>query len=264
MPELSDDPAQWRQDLDAHGICLVADALDADRLRAVRERLYAAAAEDVEAGRGYVYDLDDANQRVWALLKRGSEFVELARDPVALELIGSLLGPTFLLSNISANITGPGGGRMALHADQGYVLEPFPPEPLAGNAMWLIDDFDEETGATHMVPGSHRYDHGPGQALPGELLEPVPIVAPAGTLCVMDGRVWHQTGDNVTNDRHRAGIFAYYVRPYMRTQENWWRSLPAEQLDELLIDPSMAGLLGAEAWKSLGSVDGAALDQPRF
>jgi ectoine hydroxylase-related dioxygenase (phytanoyl-CoA dioxygenase family) len=228
MPELSDDPKQWRQDLDDHGVCLVADALDGSQLEVVRERLYDAAAEDVDEGRGYVYDNGDANQRVWALLKRGQEFVDLARNEIALDLVRHVVGSTFLLSNISANITGPGGGRMALHADQGYVLPPFPPEALAANAMWCVDDFDADVGATEMVPGSHQRDHGPGDAAPDDSVATVPITAPAGTLCVMDGRVWHQTGENVTTDRQRAGIFAYYVRPFLRTQENWWRSLPAD------------------------------------
>lgn len=261
--ELSDDPQQWRRDLDEHGVCLVADALNSSELESLRERLYGAAADDVEAGRGYVYDNNDANQRVWALLKRGSEFVELARHRVAIDLVSYLLGDQFLLSNISANITGPGGGRMALHADQGYVLEPFPAEPLAANAMLLVDDFDTEVGATHMVANSHRSNVGPTSS-DKATVETIPIVAPAGTMCVMDGRVWHQTGQNRTTDRRRAGIFSYYVRPYLRTQENWWRSLPADQLDDLVADPTMAMLLGAQPWKSLGSVNGADLDLPRF
>lgn len=263
QPVLSRDPKQWRADLADHGICLVADGLDRRRLAAVRDRLYQAASDDVAAGVGYVYDANDTNQRVWALLNRGDEFVDLARDDTALGLIEHLLGTDYLLSNISANITGPGGGRMALHADQGYVLPPFPAEPLAANAMWLIDDFDAEVGATQMVPGSHRRDRGPTESDLAEV-ETVAIEAPAGTLCVMEGRVWHQTGENRTTDRRRAGIFAYYVRPFLRTQENWWRSLPPDLMDTLMVDPIMAGLLGAESWKSLGSVGGPSADKPRF
>lgn len=263
QPVLSNDPAQWRSDLADHGICLVADALDGVRLAAVRDRLYQAAADDIDAGVGYVYDADDTNQRVWALLNRGDEFVDLARDTMALELIEHLLGPDYLLSNISANITGPGCGRMALHADQGYVLPPFPAEPLAANAMWLVDDFDAEVGATQMVPGSHRRDRGPTESDLANVTT-VAIEAPAGTLCVMEGRVWHQTGENRTTDRRRAGIFAYYVRPFLRTQENWWRSLSADQMEKLVNDPVMAALLGADSWKSLGSVGGPDPDKPRF
>lgn len=80
-PTLSVDPQQWRRDLADHGLCMVADALSPAELESVRSRLYEAAATDIEEGRGYVYDHGETNQRVWALLKRGEEFVELAVIP---------------------------------------------------------------------------------------------------------------------------------------------------------------------------------------
>ncbi len=268
----TDDLAQARVDLDEHGICMVAGALSPAERDEVRARLYAAAEEDRAAGRAYVYDNDDANQRVWALIKRGACFELLATHPTALGLVEHLLGRPFLLSNISANITGPGGGRMHLHADQGYVLPPFPPLALAANAMWMVDEFTEANGGTRLVIGSHRRDHGPGpddvEAAQGtgdrpDLPGSVALEVPAGTLCVMDGRVWHQTGTNTTADQTRAGIFAYYVRPYLRTQENWWRSLDATALERFAQHPRWRELLGFEHHRSLGVVDGLPLDQPR-
>ena len=185
-------------------------------------------------------------------------------------LVEHLLERPFLLSNISANITGPGGGRMHLHADQGYVLPPFPPQALAANCMWIVDEFTAANGATRVVPGSHRRDHGPdadpavrARSAAADAEGSVALEAPAGTLCVMDGRVWHQTGTNTTVDLRRAGIFAYYVRPYLRTQENWWRSLPAEQLARYAADDAMRELLGFDHHRSLGLVDGMPLDAPR-
>lgn len=263
IPDPTRDLQQARQDLADHGLCLIADALDSGELAAVRSRLYEAADEDSDSGRGYLYDNDGTNQRVWALVKRGQEFVDLVRNPIALEMIEHLLDSPFLLSNISANITGPGGGRMHLHPDQGYVIDPFPPVPLAANAMWFIDDFDESVGATQIVPGSHRIDHSPTRE-ERRAAATLPVEAPAGTLGIMDGRVWHQTGENKTIDRHRAGIFAYYVRPFLRTQENWWRSLSPEQLVEFSNDDTMHMLLGFDQWQSLGVVDGMPLDAPRY
>ena len=266
------DLEQARADLDEHGLCLLPGVLDPHDLAEVRDRLSAVADEDRHAGRAYVYDHDGTNQRLWALIRRGACFEALATHPTALALVEHLLGRPFLLSNISANITGPGGGRMALHADQGYVLPPFPPRPLAANAMWVVDDFTAANGGTRVIPGSHRRDRGPraaevaaaqrpgpGEELPGS----VPLEAPAGSLCIMDGRIWHQTGDNTTTDGNRAGIFAYYVRPFLRTQENWWRSLAPEELDRYGRDPLWRELLGFDHYRSLGMVDGMPLDQPR-
>jgi ectoine hydroxylase-related dioxygenase (phytanoyl-CoA dioxygenase family) len=111
---------------------------------------------------------------------------------------------------------------MGLHADQGYAPPPWPTSPLAINVAWILDDYTEDVGATRYVPGSHLLGHGPAQ---GEVHETASVLAPAGSLMVMDGRLWHQTGVNTTTDRHRAALFGYYVLPWIRPQVNWNRAL---------------------------------------
>jgi hypothetical protein len=44
------------------------------------------------------------NVRVFNLLDLDPVFVELIRDPLAIDLVTSLLGPGFLISNFTANI----------------------------------------------------------------------------------------------------------------------------------------------------------------
>ena len=143
--------------LEADGYCIVPDVLDADEVAAACAALERAAAEDLAAGTAATYGPGDANQRVWALLNRGDEFVGMALHPVALRFARAQLGSDVLLSNISANITGPGGdheiGR--LHTDQGFFPEPWP-QVVASNVAWFLDDFTEANGATLVVPGSHR------------------------------------------------------------------------------------------------------------
>ena len=80
---------------------------------------------------------------------------------MAVAVCEAVLGRPFLLSNISANITGPGGSRMHVHADQGYVADPWPPFPLAVNCAWLLTDFTAANGATRVVTGSHRLNRNP-------------------------------------------------------------------------------------------------------
>lgn len=245
-------------DLTEHGLCLIANGLPPDRLANVRTALYRLADDDPDAGRGYGYDKDLTNQRIWALLACGDDFIALATHAVALEFVRHLLGPRCLLSNLSANITSPGGGEMVLHTDQGYLPGPWPERPQAANAIWMIDDFRAENGATLVAPGSHRIGHGPqhleaGRAMPGL----VPLEGPAGTLCIMDGRVWHRTGVNTSSNDRRAGIFGYYTLPHIRAQENWQRSLSAEQLAAAEADPVLSDLIGLRSWHSLGLVGGA-------
>ena len=227
LPSVTDDLDRAEADLHEHGICAVGGVLTGDVLGTVRDELYAAAADDRTRGREQAFALDYAhdtsNQRVWNVLSRAPVFTDLVEHPIALHLLRSVLGWPMLLGNLSANITGPGGGEMVLHADQIFVPTPWPVEPQGANAAWCVDEFAADNGATCFVPGSHRLNRPPSMDDAG--VEPVPLEAPAGTLVVFDSRIWHRTGNNTTTDRHRAGIFGWYTRPIYRTQENWFLSL---------------------------------------
>ena len=159
------DAAQAAKDIEASGFCIIPDVLPADRLGRVREALYRAASEDRARGWEQKFRLDyahdETNQRVWNLLSRDPVFADLVEDPLALGLVKSTLGWPALLGNISANITGPGGGEMVLHADQIFVPEPWPAKPQGVNVAWCVDDFTDENGATRIVPGSHLLNRKP-------------------------------------------------------------------------------------------------------
>jgi ectoine hydroxylase-related dioxygenase (phytanoyl-CoA dioxygenase family) len=255
VPAPTSDLARAEQDLRDTGVCLFEGALAPPQLGRVREALYRAADDDVARGRtqkfGFDYAHDDTNQRVWNLLSRDPIFGDLAEHPAALALLRAFLGWPILLSNISANITGPGGGEMVLHADQIYM-----PEPWSGvqgmNVAWAVDDFTDENGATRIVPGSHRLNRKPTEA--EQTADSVPLEAPAGTMIVMEGRVWHKTGWNRTRDRRRAGVFGWYTIPIYRTQENWFLSLDPSV--RRYASDTMRTLLGFKA-EGLGLVNGA-------
>jgi ectoine hydroxylase-related dioxygenase (phytanoyl-CoA dioxygenase family) len=225
-PAPTEDVDQARADLAETGVGIVAGALDPTLLADVQAALYRAAEQDRRRARTTKYMADrpgdDTNQRVWNLPSRDPVFLDLVEHPVALSFVRQIVGWPALLSNISANITGPGGGEMGLHADQGYM-----PEPWSGaqaiNIVWCVDDFTDANGATRAVPGSHALNRAPQG---DDHLEPtVALEAPAGSMIAMEARLWHQTGNNRTASSTRAGIFAYYTPPIYLPQENWWLSL---------------------------------------
>lgn len=89
-----------------------------------------------------------------------------------------------------------------------------------------------ENGATMYIPGSNRWTtRGEIPADAPELL--VPFEAGAGDIIVMDGRVWHTSGSNVTEDQSRALLFGYYTAGFMRQQVNWTAKLSREVQDSL-------------------------------
>ncbi|MGR8919211.1 MAG: phytanoyl-CoA dioxygenase family protein [Gammaproteobacteria bacterium] len=233
-------------DFDRHGLAVVPEVLDADELADVRARLLAAAARSEAAGvptRGYAFDPDDRNQRVFHLFNLDPVFVDLIEHPVALAFVHHALGDEFLISNFSANITAPGSGAMQLHADQGYVPPPWPERPLACNVAWVLDDFTPENGGTRYVADSHRLGHGPD---PARDYATEMIAAPAGAVMVMDGRLWHQSGANHSKDSQRAALFGYYVARWLRPQVNW----------NVVLDPAVVATLSPAFLDRLGYYTG--------
>ncbi len=59
-------------------------------------------------------------------------------------------------------------------------------------ACWITDDFTEENGATCFVPGTHTLRRSPSPDEAAErFADAVPIEAPAGSIAIWDGMVWH-------------------------------------------------------------------------
>ena len=225
----------------------------------LRDTLVRLAAEEIATGTDYIYE-NGSNQRVWVLLNKGRIFEDLVQNEVALELVGHLLGPGFLLSNINANIAGPGGQPMFLHSDTDYVPPPFPPYALVTNVMWFLDDFTDENGATRIVPMSHKLRHSPDYS---KQYDTVAVTGPRGTAMVFHGSLWHQTGANRTEHQRRHGILTYYCRPFLRQQENFFKSLDDGVLQRAT--PRLRQLLGYEMWLGgVGAIGGLPREWPRF
>lgn len=232
--------------LERNGYAVLPDVLDATELAVLRDNVDQVAAEERTAGSAWY---SNGNQRIFNLLNRGRIFVDLIEHPTALGLAHAMLGPDTLLSSITANIAAPGNVPQLLHTDQQYVPEPWM-YPVTLNVVWILDDFTAENGGTRMVPRSHMLTRGPVT----ENIETVPLTGKAGGVALIDGRVWHGTGVNNTQAEYRRGIFAYYCSPFIRQQENVYRSLLPDIRSSL--SPTARKLLGFDAWQGLGVVDG--------
>lgn len=188
-----------------------------------------------------ILDPNPSNVRIFYLPELDQAWRDLLVHPAAVDLTKSVLGEQFLVSNFSANIARPGSESMALHSDQSIVL-PAPWNDVSTiNVIWCLTRTTKENGATLYIPGSNkwtRWEDVPDNA-PDML---VPFEADAGDIIVIDGRLWHTSGRNVTKDEDRAILFAYYTAPYMRQLVNWSAKLPRDLQEQL--DPKMKELLG--------------------
>lgn len=189
-------------------------------------------------------DPGGANIRIYDLIEHHPVFADLVAHPTVVPYVRALLAADLAVSNFSANIALPGSRSMNPHNDQSTVV----PEPWierwAMNAIWCLDDVDEANGATRYLPGSHRlatFAEVPDDPADGM----VAFEARAGSVILMDGRLWHTSGANTTADRERAMAFAFYTRSFIRHQNNWGRSLSPETRRRL--SPQL------KEWLGLGS-----------
>jgi ectoine hydroxylase-related dioxygenase (phytanoyl-CoA dioxygenase family) len=233
-------------ELDTAGYCIVEDALDDDLLARLRDRVEEQAAGERAAGVAHL-EWGGANQRLWMLPGKGAVFLELLQHPLIEEAMTHLLGRSFLLSSLTANIAGRGGDEMFLHSDQGYISF-HTPKPVVANIMWMVTDFTEDNGATRLVPGSHLRDDDIREGLPTGTRS-VAATAPAGSALVFDGRIWHGTGKNVT-DEQRVGVLSYHCRPWIRQQENHFLAMPDDVVASCR--PELLARLGWKMWAGLG------------
>ncbi|MGD9701560.1 MAG: phytanoyl-CoA dioxygenase family protein [Acidimicrobiia bacterium] len=266
LPQPTDDLEQARRDVDRWGYCLVAGALPPEQLQRIRARLVEQAAAEERLGvatfdSGYHPSKPEGagmNQRVNGLVNKGEEFHEVALNPRIAGLLEYLLGPRFLLTSFTANITAPGCELQMLHQDQGYVNWPQPKYPIVTQVIWMLDDVTEHNGGTHVVPGSHLWEH----PLTDPDTQTAILEAPAGTAAIVEGRCWHGAGAN-QSDRHRHVLLSNYCRAWVRQQENPFLGLAPEV--EASLSKDMRRLLGFKTWGTLGGpIQRQAVDSEGF
>lgn len=96
-----------------------------------------------------------ANQRVWNLVNKGDEFLDLMNHPAIDRIIAWFLGDNPLLWSYNANIARPGGDPQVLHWDSG-VMGAGRHKPVAMNISWFLCDVTEANGGTRIFPASHQ------------------------------------------------------------------------------------------------------------
>ena len=187
----------------------VIDEADAGELAA------AVSIADERIGTDYVHQEAYA-RHVMNLLACDPRFVGLVDHPIVLDAVESVLGPDVILGSLNARIVRPGDPDQPFHSDIPAQFRK-PGAPIMVQAVWMLDGFTSENGATRIVPGSHRSDAvEPPRGV--EVSHWVAPTGPAGSVLLFNGQCWHGGGSN-RSDAIRRAVFAHYrVGPWMRFQ----------------------------------------------
>ena len=139
-----------------------------------------------------------------------------------------------------------------MHHDQITINPAIPHFPLGINLMWFLTAVTEENGGTRILPRSHT-----GRVAPTNLHSIAGTIAaqgPAGTCLVFESRLWHATGPYTASDGERPVILQFYVRHFVRPQENFTLSVLPEVEGRLTLAAKQA--LGFVVTATLGGVEG--------
>ena len=168
--------------------------------------------------------------RLSEILGRSRASADLIGEPLTLAVIDEILLPhciSYRIGSCTAIEILPGETAQRLHRDDGIYPISIQGMELQVSAMWALDDFTLENGATHVVPGSHQ---GPSRSV---LEEPVPTAQatmPKGSLLLYLGSVLHGGGANHT-DEPRMGLINTYSLGWLRQEENHYLAIPREIAD---------------------------------
>jgi ectoine hydroxylase-related dioxygenase (phytanoyl-CoA dioxygenase family) len=199
--------------LDRDGYIILRGLLTADEIRELLARL-----EPYENGRpmGRNNFEGERSRRVYALAGKHEAFMRLAAHPAVMAILEQRFCPNWLLSTLQSIRLYPGETAQPWHTDDLFYLIPRPRGLLGITAIWAIEDFTEENGATQVIPGSHLWaDEHPDE----REHEEVTAVMPAGSVLLFNAALWHRGGENRSSGT-RLCISPQYCQPWLRPQES--------------------------------------------
>ncbi len=197
---------------------------------------------------------DSSFFRTAGLLRLDRMFWDVPIDPTVCQLVEGVLGPDFLLSTFSGIDLKPNGPTVQpLHPDDALVPVPRPHHRAIGcTVMWVITPFNEETGGTRLLPGSHKEPLDLLWSQNSERLSQAiqPSLEP-GSVLVFDHALFHGASDNPSG-KWRLGLQVSYHAGWIRPYTNWFRSIPIEEVREL--PEKLRDLLGYKTYNGIGTV----------
>ena len=207
--------------LDHHGFCILPEVIPPQRVADIRDEVLAVVAahrqESAPPQIGFVP----------GLINHTRCFAPHLVEPRLAALLAASLGAHLRISFTSAIVNEPRNQRGAWHADwpfnqtnAGHIPAPYPDLRMHVTTLWMLSSFSAENGGTLVVPASHRRSSNPTADTECDVHRRLPeetrITGEAGSVLVMDSRLWHATAPNQTQEPRVALAIRYAP---------WWLNL---------------------------------------
>ncbi len=169
-------------------------------------------------GESALKEIDEYHTMRALLTYESNSFLQLAMNQHVLAVVRKLISGKFVLNQQNGVINPPGESynQAAWHRDlpyQHYISS----TPLAINALFCMDDFTCENGATFIIPASHKFTACPSEDYVRQ--NAIQLIAKAGQFIILDCMTFHSGGFNKTSMERRA-VNQVYTIPYFKQQIN--------------------------------------------
>lgn len=169
-------------------------------------------------GEAMLRKLDEFHTVRSPLTHGGEIFLKLALNETLLSVLRKLIAGKFILNQQNCVINPPQEtyNQAAWHRDlpyQHFVSS----RPIAVNALFCVDDFTSENGATFVLPASHKVEAFPSAGYTRR--NGTQIEANAGSFILLDCMLFHSGGFNRSQLVRRAVNHVYNI-PYLKQQIN--------------------------------------------
>ncbi len=236
------DAKKHLEELDILGYTLIKKALlpeEVNELKNELERIWDIQEKETEG----IFNIKEIaeNNIVRAPLAYSNSFIKAYNNSKTIPLIREILGDYFILSQENGVIVHPNltHSQNKWHRDlshMNFVSDP----PLAINAFFCLTNFNVETGATQLLPFSHKINYEPSSDYISK--HSISIEAEAGDVFLFNSMLFHRTGIN-TSQGKRMGLNHIYTKYILKQQID----IPALLEFKSPEDPFLNMLLGFDS-----------------
>ena|SRR3990167_456252 len=236
---LSDEQNELVKQIEQEGYVVVGNLLDQNKCQHYKNHLnsshdhfysrYATVKQQSTHG------LNNKSQEkvVFNLHNKHIDFMRLINHSFTMPIIGALLQKGSYNDSEPYIYTGSSGRSPSFDSEQQLHIDSRVPGcnlALQAQCLWLLDEFNEENGATRVVPRSHQYKFYPdnGKHYPEEVI----ITAPAGSVIIFNGGLWHGSSKK-HNHENRWAVIVSYARWFYKQSFHMTHNTP-KHIYELL------------------------------
>lgn len=208
---------KYLNDIKKDGFAIVNEVLSVDECKLISEKLDKLTYDDLGYfGKERLSKLNEIGI-LRALMAKDEYFTTLILHPKVYPIISTILGESAILNLQNSIIVYPEKKHGQSHFHRDFQKDFTSSKPLSLNTVWMIDRFDNETGATWIVPGTHKESEWPSE----EFLEKyaLQVNGKAGSVMIFDSMLIHRGGSNTSNIIRRA-VNHQFTRPFIKQQIN--------------------------------------------